>query len=250
LRNNNWGLYVKQADGTGTEQLILESPEPKLPLSFSPDGKILVYQQTVDIWSIALDAPGGNAKPVSLVQSNATERMAQVSPDGKWLAYESNETGQAQIYVKSFPEGPGKWQISTDGISQWPRWRGDSKELFFSRPPDIMAVDIRVAGGSIQPGVPHTLFTIANPNLLSGHAPTDYFRYDVTPDGQRFLVPQPSTGADPSPTPGGRGAAGGTAQILIDAADSGNIVPTATAATSVTVVLNWPSIAKAKKDKK
>jgi Tol biopolymer transport system component len=252
-RNNSWGLYIKPADGTGTEQLILESGETKAPMSWSPDGKVLVYQQTNDIWSIAVDAADGNRKPVPIVQSPATERLPQVSPDGKWLAYESNETGRPEIYIKSFPEGPGKWQVSTEG-GQWPRWRGDSKELFFYRAPDIVGIDIGVAGGSIQPGVPHMLFTIASPNLTSGH-PVDYFRYDVTPDGQRFLMPQPPASAgETAPAGGARGgrgsAAGGTAQILISAADTGvSTASPAVAANSVTVVLNWPSIVKAKKEK-
>jgi Tol biopolymer transport system component len=249
LRNNKWGLYLKPADGTGTEQLLLESEDTKVPMSWSPDGKLLVYQQRNDIWVVSVEPAEGSRKPVSLVQTGANERLAQVSPDGKWMAYESNETGRAEIYIKSFPEGPGKWQVSTEG-GQVPRWRGDGKELFFVRAPDIMVIDIRVSGGSVQPGVPHALFTIGNPNLISGH-PVDYHRYAVTPDGQRFLIAQPPSGGGGQTAGGAGGGRGGTAaDVLIEAADALTNTSASASANSVTVVLNWPSIVKAAKEKR
>jgi dipeptidyl aminopeptidase/acylaminoacyl peptidase len=247
-RNNKWGLYVKPADGTGKEQLVLESEETKIPTSWSPDGKLLIFQQRGDIYSVDVETAGSSPKPVPLVQTNANEHQAHVSPDGKWLTYESDETGRSEIYIKSFPEGPGKWQVSTDG-GQWPRWRGDGKELFFVRAPEMMAIDIVISGGSVQPGVPHALYGTANPNLLSGH-PTDYFRYAVTPDGQRFLLPQPPSAVGPDAAAGARGGGGGLAQTLIAAADADGSASATAGANSVTVVLNWPSIIKANKEKR
>jgi hypothetical protein len=159
----------------------------------------------------------------------------QVSPDGKWIAYQSNETGRAEIYVKSFPEGPGKWQVSTDG-GLWPRWRGDGKELYFVAAPNVMAADIQVTGGSVQPGVPRSLFTLtADPSLTAGQ-PVGYLRYAVAPDGQRFLIPVPMTAGTAAP------ASGGTADALMVAADSVAGSSPADVNGAVTVVLNWLSM--------
>jgi len=229
--------------GRTVEQSVkVLSPSGALDAKLSPDGKLLVFQQRGDIYSVDVETAGGAPKPVPLVQTSANEHQAHVSPDGKWLTYESDETGRSEIYIKSFPEGPGKWQVSTDG-GQGPRWRGDGKELFFLRAPDIVAIDIVIAGGSVQPGVPRSLFGTANPNLLSGHS-TDYFRYAVTPDGQRFLLPQPPSAVGPDAAPGARGGGGGLAQVLIAAADADSSASSTAGANSVTVVLNWPSIIK------
>jgi hypothetical protein len=160
-----------------------------------------------------------------------------VSPDGKWLTYQSNETGRAEIYVKQFPEGPGKWQLSTDG-GQFPRSRGDGKELYFIVAPNMMAAEIRVSGSSIQPGVPKTLFGLpGNPTATINHPP--YHRFAVAANGQRFLLSQPGAG--------GPAVSGGLAAAIAELADRGG---SATGATSVpqaiTVVLNWPQALKKK----
>src|SRR5262249_4706537 len=141
------------------EDLIFESELPKVPMSWSPDGKLLVFwindpKTRGDIWTVPVQ---GDHKPVPLLQTAANESLAQVSPDGKWMAYQSDETGTNQVYVRPFPEGSGnKSQVSAEGAAAtWPRWRGDGKELFFLVAPDIVAADINVSGSSVQPGVPH-----------------------------------------------------------------------------------------------
>jgi Tol biopolymer transport system component len=232
-RNGKWGLYVKSSDGTGPEDLIFDSDMAKMPMSWSPDGKLLVYwvndpKTRGDVWMIPVQ---GERKPVPLLQTAANETLPQVSPDGKWMAYQSDETGVAQIYVRPFPEGAGnKSQVSAEGApGVWPRWRGDGKELFFLVVPNIMAADIRVTGNSVQPGIPHVLFPLyGNPNTPAH--PAEYHRYAVTADGQRFLIPQP-----PGPTV----AAGGLAGTLATTADqnaSGNLV---SSVDMVNIVLNW-----------
>jgi len=233
-RKGKWGLYVKPADGTAKEELIFESELVKMPMSWTPDGKQLVFEQMdpktrEDIWVVPLS---GDKKPVAVLQSNAKERFPQVSPDGKWIAYVSDETGRSEVFIKQFPEGPGKWQISTDGGSQ-PRWRGDSKELFYGLPPNLMAVDIHVMGGSIQAGAPHVLFGITNPGP---NLPTDYIVYAVASDGKRFLVPQTGAGAAIS--------GGGLADFLATTADQGG--QTGAAANSLLVIMNWPHLTKRK----
>jgi dipeptidyl aminopeptidase/acylaminoacyl peptidase len=236
-RGSKWGLYVKLADGTAKEELITESDQPKSPMSWSPDGKLLVYyveapQTRFDIWYVPVT---GDKKPIPFLQTPANERYPQLSPDGKWIAYGSNETGRAEVYIKPFPEGPGKWQISTEG-GNVPRWRADGKELFFMLAPNINAVDIKVSGASIVAGVPRVLFGINNPGP---GLPTDYMSYAVSRDGNRFLVPQ--TGAGAAATTG----AGGLAQVLATAADQGGSAGAA-ATNNVMVVVNWPNLLKPK----
>src|SRR5262249_6920915 len=128
-RKGKWGIYVKAADGTGNEELLVESGVAKSPTSWSPDGKFLVYTVVDpkgggDQWIIPLT---GDRKPFPLLQNSF---RAQISPDGKWIAYVSAETRRNEIYVTSFPRGEGKWQLSTNG-GTLPRWRSDGKELYF-----------------------------------------------------------------------------------------------------------------------
>jgi hypothetical protein len=160
-----------------------------------------------------------------------------VSPDGKWLAYQSNETGRPEIYVKPFPDGPGKWQVSTDG-GQFPRWRRDGNELFFFFNGAIIAADIRVMGSSVEAGVPRTLFGIPNPNAGTAHFP--YQRYAVSADGRRFLV----SAAGGAGGGVGGGGGGGLAAAVLAAAEASNSGPLAT--NPVAVVLNWTQMLKEK----
>ena len=180
-----------------------------------------------DLWMVPVQ---GDRKPVALLQTPADESLAQVSADGKWMAYQSDETGTNQIYVRPFPEGAGnKSQISTDG-GFFPRWRGDGKELYFVAGPNILAAEIRMTESSVQPGVPHVIFRLfGNPNV-NVHTPA-YHRYGVTADGQRFLIPQP---------PGALAASGGLAGALaatVDQSAGGGAAVSNTG--SISVVLNW-----------
>ena len=233
-RNGKWGLYVKPADGATSEQLLFESDLPKMPMSWSPDGKSLVFwsedpKTRGDVWMIPLT---GDKKPVAILQAPANERNPQVSPDGKWIAYSSSQSGRGEIYIKPFPNGPGQWQVSTEGGSV-PRWRRDSKELYFVGPSgSIMASEIRTSGSSVQPGVPRTLFTI--PNNPGIPHPTDYLVYAVSADGQRFLIPQPV---------GVGGGGGSLADTIASVTDQGGF---SAGTNSITVVLNWPSMLKRK----
>jgi Tol biopolymer transport system component len=225
-RNNKWGLYVKPVDGTGNESLVIESDPMKVPGSWSPDGKLLVYSETGNVFAVPVD---GDKKPVPLLQSQFVEMFPQVSRDGKWLAYQSNETGRPEIYVRPFPDGPGKWQVSTDG-GVWPRWRGDGQELFFVQAPNVMGVDIRVNGTSLQAGVPQPVLSlVGDPSLPINHG--DYSRYAVAPDGQRFLFPQPPGG--------GAGGGGGIAEAIATVADQGS---SGAGGTGITVILNWTQL--------
>ena len=162
-RGGKWGLYVKLSDNTRGEESILESENPVMPMSWSGDR--LVYwtndpKTAGDIYSVDLT---GERKATAILQTAADERNPQVSLDGKWLAYSSNETARSEIYVRPFPDGPGRIQVSVNG-GVFPRWRRDSRELYFMSLVSLgamMASDIRVSGSSIQRDVPHRLFQSA-----------------------------------------------------------------------------------------
>ena len=238
-RNGKWGLYVKLVDGSGKEELITESELPKSPMSWSPDGKTFVYwvndpQTRGDVWAVSVT---GEKKPIPILNTPNNELHPQLSPDGQWIAYVSSETGRNEVYIKPFPEGPGKWQVSTDG-GIWPRWRHDGKELYFVLAPNILASEIHVSGPSITAGAPHPLFALANdPGPATNAVQVDFHRYAVSADGQRFLIPQP-------PGAAAAVAGGGIADQLINIADQGGNAGLST--NSLMVVLNWTRLLQRK----
>jgi eukaryotic-like serine/threonine-protein kinase len=190
LRNKKWGLYTKPANGAGTEQRRLESSTPIAPTSWTADGRALVYVASDpttlnDFWMVPLQ---GDQKPVPVVRGPENVWFGQVSPDGKWLAYRSDETGANQLFVIPFPAGPGKWQVSA-GHGSYPRWRRDGRELFFlagaSRAP-LMAVDVGTDPATFKAGAPKALF---NPNYSNLQHQPSYHPFAVAADGQRFLIP-------------------------------------------------------------
>ena len=148
-----------------------------------------------DIWALPLN---GDRKPFAVVQTAFEEKDAQFSPDGRWIAYQSNETGQFEIYLQQFPGPGGRQRISTAGGAQV-RWRRDGRELFYiALDGRLMAVPIRFAsnGQAVDAGTPAPLFATHVGGAVSG---LDRQQYVVSPDGQRFLmsvVPE-----DPNPPP-------------------------------------------------
>ena len=200
LRNGTWGMYEKAADGTGREELLIESDLPKIPMSWSPDGRFLVYwvndpKTGPDQWMIPLT---GDKKSIPLFHTAFAESHAQISPNGKWVAYQSNETGRYEIYVRPFPSGDGRWQISADG-GVFPRWRADGAELFYMTTSSLKLTSVRVnqAGPTFEYGGPTELFDSGYVNYSHG---SYYHAYAVSPDGQRFLIPRPE-GANQGSTP-------------------------------------------------
>jgi Tol biopolymer transport system component len=193
LRNRVFSMFEKSSNGSGADQPLAGS-ERAAPRSWSPDGKLLVYTRvppdrtnSVETWMLSIDAPG---KAAPLWPSNFDQVHPTVSPDGKWIAYTSDESGADEVYVRPFPSGEGKWQVSTAGGIE-PRWRGDSKELFYLdrfQLGAVMAVELTVDGGGVSAGKPRKLFLSSL--LGSNHpGPPGYWRYAVSRDGQRFLIP-------------------------------------------------------------
>lgn len=193
IRNGGFGIYQKAADGSGGEKLLVEpGSEQKYPMDWSPDGKFILYinweSGGADIWVLPLQ---GDRKPYLLSQAQQTQALsfssqttARFSPDGKWLAYTSSESGKFQVYVTPFPGPGGKWQVSTEG-GWFPQWRRDGRELFYVSSIDdkIMAAEVKANGSSFEVGAVHTLFEI---RPYFGLYTANLF--DVTPDGQRFIV--------------------------------------------------------------
>ena len=242
-RNGKWALYVKVADNTRTEELVLESDRPAMAMSWSGDR--LVYwisdpKTSGDIWSVPV-TEAGEKKPVPVLQTPADERNPQVSPDGKWIAYSSNETGRSEIYIRPFPEGPGKIQVSVNG-GVFPRWRGDGKELFFLNLVSVgamMASDIKIAGSSIQRDVPHLLFQSSF--LSVAHPAGHYHAYAVSANGQQFLIPQFESIAVAfgRGRGSGRNAAIAAALSTVMADRHGATGAAASSATPIVAVIDW-----------
>jgi Tol biopolymer transport system component len=175
-------LYLKNADGSGSEEEVadLGAGLPVNAWDWSRDGKYVLVRKGNELWYLSW--PERVAKP--LLQAKWTVRNAQFSPDGRWMAYASNETGSMEIYVSSFPSGNGKWQVSRGG-GQEPRWRQDGKELFYlSAEGKMMAVAV-TTGASFTAGSPATLFQTHRRQPISSQ---DVFSYDVSGAGQRFLI--------------------------------------------------------------
>ncbi len=179
-------IYHKQSSGAGNEEPLLESNSLKWVLDASPDGRYLLYAQTEmqtatnHLWILPLF---GDRKPFLFLNEPLVGWDAQFSPDGRWVAYMSRISGRQEVYVTSFPDHVGKWQISSSG-GRFPRWRRDAKEIFYiADNNDLMAVDISVKGPDLVIGTPHFLFK-ANPYFSA----TPGYPYDVTADGKRFLI--------------------------------------------------------------
>lgn len=179
-------MYSKASDGAGAEQALLQSDEAfEYPESVSPDQRLLVYMRVAtdkrtatDIYALPLS---GEPKPFPIVQNAFNNMQPRISPDGRWLAYSSNESGRYEIYVTGFPGGGAKWQVSTSGGS-FPSWRRDSKELFLLDGADnVIAVDVNTVGKTVRMGAPQALFH-------AGGVQTQEGPYSVTADGKKFLI--------------------------------------------------------------
>ena len=232
LRNGKWGLYQTLSRGSGTHEPLYESELPKAPMSWSPDGKRIVFwvqdpKTSGDLWVLTLD----DKKAAPLVATPFNETRAQISPDGNWIAYTSNsKDDRNEIYVKPFPTGSGGWQVSDRG-GDWPRWRRDTKELFYHSPVAIgsgtpypfggplFRVPVSAVAGIFEPGSPREALVFPAVNLP--HTGGDYSTYAVSHDGERLLVLQ---------------------YVQPGAAASGQIGPDTYS--GLTVALNWTAALK------
>lgn len=182
-RGRTADLFRKRVAGTGPEEILLQDDREKIPLGLSPDGTLLYYVPTgaatgkLHVFNLT-----GDPKSTPLLNTPYSQIPASLSPDGKWLAYVSDETTRREVYVTSFPDATGRWQISTEG-GEDPRWSATGKELFFVAPEKLMAVDVTTTKGAFDAGPATPLFEVRVPAPALGTRSS----YGVSPDGQRFL---------------------------------------------------------------
>jgi Tol biopolymer transport system component/predicted Ser/Thr protein kinase len=213
-------IYAKDTSASAQEPsaLVLETDHQKLPMDWTPNGKWLVFLDSAGgvFPRLPLAYPFGadheRVEDVTLAgnpsASLRSEDQVQVSPDGHWMAYVSDVAGSAQVYVRAFPDGQRRWQVSTEGGFE-PKWRGDGRELFYiASDQQMMSVAVSSVGLSFDAGRPSPLFrtTVLGAPFQNGVVRNEYA---VTRDGQRFLVNEPIEGA---------------------------------AAYAIRVLLNWPSL--------
>jgi Tol biopolymer transport system component len=185
-------LFWQAADGTGAAERFTESPNNQIASAFSPDGAQLVLREQTstngeDLLVLTMEGGGLGRRPRDvrpLVHTTFTEVNGEISPDGRWLVYQSNESGQDEIYVRPFPDADrGRWQVSTGGGTR-PLWARSGKELFYVGPSGAV-ISASVEGGStFRGGNPTRLFEgrYLMDAIFTGRT------YDVSPDGQRFLM--------------------------------------------------------------
>jgi len=185
-RSGRFDLYQKNSTGTGSEESLLQGGVEMYADDWSLDGRYLLYESNdpktrFDLWVLPMV---GDRKPFVFLQTGFNETHAQFSPDGRWVAYVSDETGRAEVYVQSFAASGGKWQISTSGGDQ-PKWRRDGKELFYLAPDkQLMSVAIK-PGTAFEADIPVPMFEVFVPSAsLAGNR--NY--YVVADGGQKFLV--------------------------------------------------------------
>ena len=185
LREGPPSLFQKVSNSAGNDEPLLKNFIPNLPYDWSRDARFIIYgvidpNTSWDLWVLPLD---GDRTPFPFLQSKFDESQAQFSPNGKWVAYTSNESGRVEVNVRPFPVAAGNWQVSTGGGEQ-PRWRSDGKELFYlSADHKLMVLEVNTEGASFEHHAPNALFV-----TRVGGIDTPGHYYAVTGDGQRFLL--------------------------------------------------------------
>jgi Tol biopolymer transport system component len=181
--DNDQNRYVRPADGSGKDELLYQNPKcgACFPTDWSSDGKLIAFGEVgengLEIWLVLT---AGDRRPYPYFQGHAPAYWGQFSPDNRWMAYAADQFPHEQIFVESVPGGRSRRQISPDG-GDWPIWRRDGKELFYRQGTKIMAVPIRLTETSVENGEPRALFDVP-PGT----------RFQVSRDGQRFLIAVPA----------------------------------------------------------
>jgi Tol biopolymer transport system component len=184
-KEGHFALLAKPANGAGASEPLLQAPTDVFAQDWSRDGRAILYDQFApnrgsgeEVWVLPMQ---GERKPYPLVQSPFNNVYARFSPSGRWVAYQSNESGHNEVYAISAQGGGGKWQVSVGG-GHLPVWRADGKEIYYLSPENrVMSVAVHESGATVEFAAPRALFQT---RVLGGIGS----RYDVTPDGKRFLV--------------------------------------------------------------
>jgi Tol biopolymer transport system component len=180
---NGKGIFLKPSGSSATERRLLENTHTEYPDSWTPDQSLLLYEvedpkTSWDLWVLPL---ADGSKPYPFIQAPLRQEYGRISPDGRWVAYRSTESGRDEIYVVPFPGRGDKVQLSTSG-GGYPRWRRDGKEIFYldNTNSKLLAAAVDGSGSQFKVGAESTLFAV---RLMRGDWP-----YDVSTDGQRFIV--------------------------------------------------------------
>ncbi len=181
-RGGGWNLFWRPSDGSGSEERLTTSDKLQIPSSFFPDGQLLAFVEEnpttgADIGVLQLGDPAREAK--LFLQTPFNESSPQFSPDGRWLAYSSDESGSSEIYVRPYPGTGGKWRVSSGG-GIYPRWNANGRELLYISGDKMMAVDVTTSPN----------FSAGTPRMVFGGQDFSYGG-DVSPDGQRLLLIKP-----------------------------------------------------------
>ena len=179
-RDGSADVFIKPADGSGEAESLLATPAHEWGFEWSADGKYLVGSGQGKLWYLRAEESTSTFEKVMFLDTPFDAIGPDLSPDARFLAYESNETGRYEVYVQPFPQGGAKWQVSTNGGSQ-PRWHGDGKEIFYVEGDTLMAVSVTTSP-VFSPDAAQPLFEDKTAFGERGQ------QYDVTPDGQRFVV--------------------------------------------------------------
>ena len=184
-RAGNLDIFSRAADGSGEPASLVSTPRPEFPSDWSPDMKYFLYvaqypETGLDIWYLERKEQGGGFDSQPFLQTSFSEFLSRLSPDGRFVAYLSDESGRLEVYVRPFPQGGGKWQVSANG-GNFHRWSKDGRELFYVEGETLMSVAVSTTDG-FSAGSAKPLF--ARPGLAVGASST----FDVSPDGQRFVV--------------------------------------------------------------
>jgi serine/threonine protein kinase len=192
--NGQANLFVQSADGSGSAERLTESPNQQFPMSIAPDGKWLVFRESapsIDLMALSLEHPKEPARP--LMHTSSAELGGEISPNGRWLAYQSNESGRFEIYVRPFPNvEAGRWQISTDGGTQ-PLWSKDGEELFYLAPNAVMAVSVARGSHASSAWSSGATAKVFDDSYYHGAGAAVGRTYDVSADGRRFLMIKPTS---------------------------------------------------------
>jgi Tol biopolymer transport system component/predicted Ser/Thr protein kinase len=186
------------SDGAGAEERMVAAPTHQVVNDWSPDGRFVMYNEETpdtarDLWVLPVTPagrPSPGAKPWPFVRDRFDQTVARFSPDTRWVAYQSDESGQTEVYVRSFPEPREKLHISTGG-GTYPAWGPGGRELFYiSRDRKLMVVTLKLAGTALESSLPRELFALPPP-VSAGSV------YEAAPDGQRFLVSDVAPSSEP-----------------------------------------------------
>jgi hypothetical protein len=196
------GMFWTRADGAGTPQHLTTTKNLQVPNSFTPDGRRLVFvevnpQTGNDLWTLPIENDGIGlraGKPEVFLATQFEESQSAFSPDGRWLAYYSDDSGSLEVYVRAFPDNGGKWQISNSG-GMYPAWSRNGRELFYrTQDNQIMIVNYTAKGDSFVPDKPRVWSEKRLANI------GQFINYDPAPDGKRIaaIMPAEAPGTQPA----------------------------------------------------